>query len=109
MSGDDGVISGENGQTYVFFFQAEDGIRDGRVTGVQTCALPIFPTSNVAALTPGVRSAMDYFKAEALAFAHCCTDLRHSIESMTAGDAKSVARVRQKLIDCRLHYKKIES
>src|SRR6266487_4262722 len=26
---------------WVFFFQAEDGIRDGRVTGVQTCALPI--------------------------------------------------------------------
>src|SRR5580765_8607360 len=24
-----------------FFFQAEDGIRDGRLTGVQTCALPI--------------------------------------------------------------------
>src|SRR5690348_17404153 len=27
----------------IFFFQAEDGIRDGRVTGVQTCALPIYP------------------------------------------------------------------
>src|SRR5260370_27966825 len=27
-----------------FFFQAEDGIRDSSVTGVQTCALPIFPT-----------------------------------------------------------------
>src|SRR5699024_4014882 len=26
----------------VFFFQAEDGIRDRNVTGVQTCALPIF-------------------------------------------------------------------
>src|SRR5690348_17935905 len=26
---------------WYFFFQAEDGIRDGRVTGVQTCALPI--------------------------------------------------------------------
>src|SRR5260370_6083931 len=26
----------------VFFFQAEDGIRDSSVTGVQTCALPIF-------------------------------------------------------------------
>src|SRR5207249_8492523 len=25
-----------------FFFQAEDGIRDRNVTGVQTCALPIF-------------------------------------------------------------------
>src|SRR5207253_8111341 len=27
-----------------FFFQAEDGIRDGHVTGVQTCALPISRT-----------------------------------------------------------------
>src|SRR5688500_20216298 len=26
---------------YCFFFQAEDGIRDYKVTGVQTCALPI--------------------------------------------------------------------
>src|SRR5690606_40591159 len=28
-----------------FFFQAEDGIRDFHVTGVQTCALPIFEPS----------------------------------------------------------------
>src|SRR2546421_1880363 len=27
----------------LFFFQAEDGIRDLIVTGVQTCALPIYP------------------------------------------------------------------
>src|SRR5438128_7958990 len=27
--------------TFLFFFQAEDGIRDATVTGVQTCALPI--------------------------------------------------------------------
>src|SRR5207249_7446517 len=26
---------------FIFFFQAEDGIRDRNVTGVQTCALPI--------------------------------------------------------------------
>src|SRR5256885_6989221 len=26
----------------IFFFQAEDGIRDYKVTGVQTCALPIY-------------------------------------------------------------------
>src|SRR5256885_4448532 len=33
-----------NGSRYYvfFFFQAEDGIRDYKVTGVQTCALPIF-------------------------------------------------------------------
>src|SRR6266436_225145 len=29
--------------TALFFFQAEDGIRDVAVTGVQTCALPIWP------------------------------------------------------------------
>src|SRR2546425_11788127 len=29
---------------FVFFFQAEDGIRDKLVTGVQTCALPILAT-----------------------------------------------------------------
>src|SRR5207249_4462824 len=28
-----------------FFFQAEDGIRDRNVTGVQTCALPISPSN----------------------------------------------------------------
>src|SRR5689334_24225327 len=33
---------------FVFFFQAEDGIRDGTVTGVQTCALPIYLTGNDA-------------------------------------------------------------
>ena len=30
---------------YFFFFQAEDGIRDIGVTGVQTCALPIYSDS----------------------------------------------------------------
>src|SRR3712207_7464389 len=31
----------------VFFFQAEDGIRDIGVTGVQTCALPIFKEADL--------------------------------------------------------------
>src|SRR2546426_1367047 len=34
-----------------FFFQAEDGIRDYEVTGVQTCALPIFPTRRSSEIT----------------------------------------------------------
>src|SRR5687768_17690822 len=33
----------KEGTLLVFFFQAEDGIRDVAVTGVQTCALPISP------------------------------------------------------------------
>src|SRR5438309_7909323 len=35
------MISVEMACWVSFFFQAEDGIRDGTVTGVQTCALPI--------------------------------------------------------------------
>src|SRR5690606_40796969 len=36
---------------FFFFFQAEDGIRDFHVTGVQTCALPIFPLLIMAKLS----------------------------------------------------------
>src|SRR5256885_8702582 len=41
-----GVLLKNGKQVYLgefFFFQAEDGIRDYKVTGVQTCALPILP------------------------------------------------------------------
>src|SRR5699024_12173639 len=50
--------------SYIFFFQAEDGIRDRNVTGVQTCALPIsavryrpchFPTLLSTAASPARR------------------------------------------------------
>src|SRR5699024_11822924 len=39
----------------LFFFQAEDGIRDRNVTGVQTCALPILFARNFSC--PGTRSS----------------------------------------------------
>src|SRR5690606_41009563 len=39
-------------RSFFFFFQAEDGIRDFHVTGVQTCALPILRPR-----TPGTRTA----------------------------------------------------
>src|SRR5215210_8901261 len=35
---------------FFFFFQAEDGIRDTSVTGVQTCALPI--SSSITTTSP---------------------------------------------------------
>src|SRR5207248_7593988 len=40
---------------YHFFFQAEDGIRDRTVTGVQTCALPISSSSFRRLNSSGVR------------------------------------------------------
>src|SRR5699024_11357196 len=52
-----------------FFFQAEDGIRDRNVTGVQTCALPIsfisrtFPTV--------VRSVKFKISSQACPVVHC--------------------------------------
>src|SRR5207302_7238941 len=36
-----------------FFFQAEDGIRDFHVTGVQTCALPIWRAAGSGGHQPG--------------------------------------------------------
>src|SRR4051794_19028880 len=47
-----------------FFFQAEDGIRDGRVTGVQTCALPILVIGTAA----GLHNAATVVLSIALAF-----------------------------------------
>src|SRR2546430_10050328 len=38
---------------FFFFFQAEDGIRDLTVTGVQTCALPISVARVLVPLAPG--------------------------------------------------------
>src|SRR6266478_572936 len=36
------VVASNFNNAFFFFFQAEDGIRDLTVTGVQTCALPIY-------------------------------------------------------------------
>src|SRR5690554_7153708 len=39
---------------WCFFFQAEDGIRDADVTGVQTCALPISEGSEYYRISPSL-------------------------------------------------------
>src|SRR5690625_1114189 len=47
---------------FFFFFQAEDGIRAGHVTGVQTCALPIYGASMCITVASGAMRAdiIDY-------------------------------------------------
>src|SRR5690348_10253282 len=52
----------------VFFVQAEDGIRGGRVTGVQTCALPIYETTDLRPSTAAANAetfsiSPEYFRA----------------------------------------------
>src|SRR2546426_12406248 len=42
---------------FFFFFQAEDGIRDYKVTGVQTCALPIYGVADAGRSAGGAEDA----------------------------------------------------
>src|SRR5260221_11662078 len=48
---------------FFFFFQAEDGIRDHCVTGVQTCALPIYAPMAESNVAPASHVGIDVAKA----------------------------------------------
>src|SRR5690606_40155479 len=50
-----------------FFFQAEDGIRDFHVTGVQTCALPIFTARALAPLPKLLGLVLPFFSPQTVA------------------------------------------
>src|SRR5256885_3224827 len=58
---------------FFFFFQAEDGIRDYKVTGVQTCALPISNSCAQIRLT-STRAVSGLFRLTI----HCATPRRLS-------------------------------
>src|SRR3712207_9490481 len=74
---------------YFFFFQAEDGIRDIGVTGVQTCALPILQGVQVA-LGPAAGLAFALFGGKP-GSAELHRGLRQlGRELAIAGDRKSV-------------------
>src|SRR5439155_15610485 len=53
----------------LFCFQAEDGIRDGHVTGVQTCALPISRHTKPLLAHAGARGELVSFHAHSSAAA----------------------------------------
>src|SRR5689334_25313007 len=69
-----------------FFFQAEDGIRDGTVTGVQTCALPIW--ERPACL-------LDYLPEDYL----CIIDESHQTLPQLAGMYEGDRSRKQTLVD----------
>src|SRR5260370_17422215 len=67
-----------------FFFQAEDGIRDSSVTGVQTCALPISPRRCLrSAMKSSVRDQMDSSQT-----ASTFAEIAHLLESGESRDAR---------------------
>src|SRR2546425_8789966 len=76
----------------VFFFQAEDGIRDKLVTGVQTCALPISATE-----TPCHADDLDKL------FEKCWSDLQPTITELRARAPEQAPRSEERRVgkECR--------
>src|SRR5215510_4339925 len=88
------LISGES--FVFFFFQAEDGIRDGHVTGVQTCALPICLYQGV----PLTERGAGYYGA----LPDRIVIFRRPIEARARSDAALASLVREVVLHEVAHY-----
>src|SRR2546422_7081333 len=88
---------------FFFFFQAEDGIRDVAVTGVQTCALPI---------SLGVRNVQFHeMDAERLTFADLTFDrvvCRFGLMLMPAAE-RALAEMHRVLVRSEEHTSELQS
>jgi cytochrome c peroxidase len=71
--------------------------------------LAVPPLNQPPAYSTGVQSAVDYFRTESRAFASSCTSLRKNCESLHPRDAAARYAALNSLMECRSHYKKIES
>src|SRR5205807_5631848 len=89
-----------------FFFQAEDGIRDYKVTGVQTCALPIYLNQAlVEAEIPDAGFHLSSFDQEGPVTGHSREDLFIRINFADVpqpGDEDSALRAGDHLLGCLL-------
>src|SRR5699024_11891195 len=98
------------GTIFFFFFQAEDGIRDRNVTGVQTCALPILTRAQNQVRNRGQLKldATSYYllAAKYVTFftrnLFCPADLRHFECTCTAHYSRSEERRVGKECSCAL-------
>src|SRR3712207_8742587 len=94
----------------LFFFQAEDGIRDIGVTGVQTCALPISPIG-AAALGSEAAEALTEGEGEALSRGRCAKAADANAAAIIAVITSTRSEERRVGKECRsrwspYHYKK---
>src|SRR5256885_6838214 len=80
------LIPIDMGIHFFFFFQAEDGIRDYKVTGVQTCALPI--CLRAAAHEPAEVDQLDRAIETAKEIADAAKERGVNAEDMKTKDAK---------------------
>src|SRR3712207_4246202 len=90
---------------FFFFFQAEDGIRDIGVTGVQTCALPIFVNRRTARLFAAHYPAEylgDTVESTVIALRAGCTVAQHPVQMrVRQGGRASQTPFRAALYLCR--------
>src|SRR5437764_6177603 len=70
---------------FFFFFQAEDGIRDTSVTGVQTCALPISQAGRSELSNSSISHLHDARAGEGPCIADGCRHLHHLFPRLPAG------------------------
>src|SRR5256885_3009156 len=84
---------------FVFFFQAEDGIRDYKVTGVQTCALPISRPAaiSIESTTPAPPERSRAVHPEADARPGRRAPLRTRVQE-TSGTRRSIAKSDRKSV-----------
>src|SRR5207244_9727884 len=78
-----------------FFFQAEDGIRDDLVTGVQTCALPILAVRMVASGVCHSDLSVITERSEwqtPLATMRTATSFRFGVSSVTRSEERRVGK-----------------
>src|SRR5690606_39917694 len=88
-----------------FFFQAEDGIRDFHVTGVQTCALPILE----AKFSPRVKDVISYSREEAIRLKHDYIGTEHLLLGLIReGDGLAIKILKNAGIDTTELRKSIE-
>src|SRR2546430_10990394 len=90
--------------TVFFFFQAEDGIRDLTVTGVQTCALPISVSCDEARLLIGADpGATTPALEEHLATCAGCARFRDEMRSLDADIRRALERSEERRVgkECR--------
>src|SRR5207248_5194134 len=95
-----------------FFCQAEDGIRDRTVTGVQTCALPIISLVHVQSVGSDVRGEVEVGQAvvvdvthgysATVVVVHVGEDVERGIVGQPVGERDAGAARRQELEQLRL-------
>src|SRR5690349_24134044 len=88
---------------FFFFFQAEDGIRDLYVTGVQTCALPIFEHSGRRSHRRGWNDKRRCQCSESYYPLHCVLNAELRFSPSCRDDLLPVARSEERRVgkECR--------